>query len=179
MLLQVQDGEVSVENVVSNHIEDLLAKLELCGCNIKVKKNSIYLKAPERLKAIDIATEPYPGFPTDLQSIYAATMVRADGISNITENIFENRFKYVSELKKMGAIIEECENKIKIKGTEDIFANNLKAMDLRGGAALIIAALQAKGKSRISNIQYILRGYDKIDTKLRNIGADIRIEEGE
>lgn len=177
--MQAQDGEVYVENVISNHIECLLNKLKICGCNIKEKENIIYLKAPERLKATDLNTEPYPGFPTDLQSIFATTMIKAEGISIITENIFENRFKYVQELKKMGANIEKRKNQIRITGTEEILANNLYAMDLRGGAALIIAALQAKGKSKISNIQYILRGYDKIDAKLRNIGADIKIKEGE
>ena len=95
------------------------------------------------------------------------------------ENIFENRYKYVSELKKMGVDIIQEERKIKITGVKNVKATNVKAMDLRGGAALVIAALQAKGITEISNIEYILRGYEDLDEKLRKLGAKIKVEEGE
>ena len=137
------------------------------------------MQAPKKLKAVNIKTMPYPGFPTDMQSIFVATLIQSDGISSMEENIFENRYKYVSELRKMGVNIIQEERKIKITGEKNIKATNLKAMDLRGGAALVIAALQAKGISEISNIEYILRGYDKLDEKLRKLGAKIKVEEGE
>lgn len=179
MLLLGLHGEIELEGVVPSHIKGLLMKLEMSGCTVKQGCNRIFLKASKRLYPANIITEPYPGFPTDLQSIIAATLLRAKGRSTITENIFENRFKYIKELRKMGAIINEYGNTIEIIGTDSIQGSELKAMDLRGGASLIVAALQAEGKSRISEIHYILRGYDRIDRKLRNLGANINIEEGE
>lgn len=144
-----------------------------------IYSDKVYLKAPVKLKATDIVTEPYPGFPTDMQSIFASTLIKAEGVSHITENIFENRYKYVDELIKMGANIKQKENRLEITGEKKIKASNVKAMDLRGGAALIIAALQAEGTTEISNIEYIFRGYDNIDEKLRSLGAEIKIKEGE
>lgn len=131
------------------------------------------------LKAINIETEPYPGFPTDLQSIMVATLIKANGISKITENIFENRFKYVPEMKKMGANIEQHEKTLKIIGTNKLQGTMVRAMDLRGGAALIIAGLQANTSTEITNIEYVLRGYEGIDNKLRKLGASIITREGE
>lgn len=160
-------------------MEETINKLRQCGCNIKVNNDTIYLDSPERLKAIDIKTEPYPGFPTDMQSIFVATLIRAQGTSSIKENIFENRYRYVPELKKMGVDIEQEDRKLKIVGQKEIKASKLKATDLRGGAALVIAALQADGITEISNIEYILRGYENLDTKLQKVGAKIIIEEGE
>ena len=179
-MLRLQiNGEIRITHTKPTHLEETLRKLKQIGCCIKVNKSDIYLKAPETLKAIDLVTQPYPGFPTDMQSIFVATLIRAKGISNVTENIFENRYKYVGELIKMGANIKQEERKLKITGEEKIKATNLKAMDLRGGAALIIAALQAEGNTEISCIEYILRGYENIDEKLRKLGAKINIEEGE
>jgi len=173
------NGSIKLINVEPRHMEKTLDKLKECGCNISIEKDQILLKAPEKLSNVDIETEPYPGFPTDMQSIFVATLIQSDGISSMEENIFENRYKYVSELRKMGVNIIQEERKIKITGEKNIKATNLKAMDLRGGAALVIAALQAKGISEISNIEYILRGYDKLDKKLRKLGAEIKVEEGE
>jgi len=173
------NGSIKLINAEPRHMEKTLDKLKECGCNISIEKDQILLKAPEKLSNVDIETEPYPGFPTDMQSIFVATLIQSDGISSMEENIFENRYKYVSELRKMGVNIIQEERKIKITGEKNIKATNLKAMDLRGGAALVIAALQAKGISEISNIEYILRGYDKLDEKLRKLGAKIKVEEGE
>lgn len=173
------NGSIKLINAEPRHMEKTLDKLKECGCNISIEKDQILLKAPEKLSNVDIETEPYPGFPTDMQSIFVATLIQSDGISSMEENIFENRYKYVSELRKMGVNIIQEERKIKITGEKNIKATNLKAMDLRGGAALVIAALQAKGNSEISNIEYILRGYDKLDEKLRKLGAKIKVEEGE
>lgn len=166
-------------NAEPRHLTALLANLTECGCKIKTEQKSIYLEAPMALKAINIKTEPYPGFPTDLQSIMVATLIRANGISTVTENIFENRFKYIQELKKMGAFIEIEQNTAKIIGTNYINGGKVKAQDLRGGAALIIAGLQTAEKTEITNIEYILRGYEGIDNKLRTLGASIVTREGE
>lgn len=173
------DGEVKLKNTEPRHMEETINKLKECGCSIKVDKDAIYLKAPERLKSVDIETKPYPGFPTDMQSIFVATLIRGEGISYMQENIFENRYKYVPELRKMGVNIIQEGRKIKITGEKTIKATNLKAMDLRGGAALVIAGLQAKGTTEISNIEYILRGYENLNKKLEKLGAKIKIEEGE
>ncbi len=172
-------GEVTVLEIEPKHIKKTINKLRECGCNIKVEENKVYLKAPQILKAIDIETEPYPGFPTDMQSIFVATLIRAEGVSVIRENIFENRYKYVSELRKMETNIVQMDRELRVTGVKNIKASNLMAKDLRGGAALVIAALQAEGVSVISNIEYILRGYEELDNKLRKLGAKIRIREGE
>lgn len=178
MLLLYVSGKVKITNAEPKHLKSLLEKLKQCGCKIKIENNSISLKAPMALKAINIETQPYPGFPTDLQSIIVATLIKANGISNVTENIFENRFKYVKELNKMGAFIEQKDKKLKIVGVNKLNGASVEAMDLRGGAALIIAALQVGEKTEIKNIEYILRGYEGIDNKLRTLGASIITREG-
>ena len=160
-------------------MEETINKLKECGCSIELDTDSIYLKAPERLKCVNIETEPYPGFPTDMQSIFVATLIKGDGISCIEENIFENRYKYVPELRKMGVNIVQEDRKVQITGEKAIKASNLKALHLRGGAALVVAALQADGTTELSNIEYILRGYEDLDKKLEKLGAKIKIEEGE
>lgn len=172
-------GEIKITDTEPKHLEATINKLKECGCNIKITENEIYLKAPKILKSVNIETEPYPGFPTDMQSIFVATLIRAEGISYMTENIFENRYKYVKELIKMGGNIQQQEKRLKITGEKEIKAANLRAKDLRGGAALIIAALQAKGITEILEVDYILRGYEEIEKKLRKLGAKIYIEEGE
>ena len=160
-------------------MEETINKLRECGCSIEVNNDTIHLKAPERLKSVNIETKPYPGFPTDMQSIFVATLIKGDGTSCMKENIFESRYKYVPELRKMGVNIVQEDRNLRITGEETIKATNLKAMDLRGGAALVIAALQADGVTEISNIEYILRGYEELDKKLEKLGAKIKVEEGE
>ena len=128
------------------------------------------------LKAIDIKTMPYPGFPTDMQSIFGAMLCTAKGTSMIIENIFENRYKYVNELIKMGAKIT-VEGKICIiKGTRRLYGANVDATDLRGGASLVVAALNAKGTTIVNNAKYILRGYENLDKKLNSLGAKIELK---
>ena len=118
---------------------------------------------------------PYPGFPTDMQSVFAACLTTAKGTSLIVENIFENRYKYVNELRKMGAKIT-VEGKICIiKGTRRLYGASVDAQDLRGGASLILAGLNAKGKTKVNNAEYILRGYEKLDEKLNSLGAKIEL----
>ncbi len=118
---------------------------------------------------------PYPGFPTDMQSVFASVLATAKGTSLIIENIFENRYKYVSELRKMGAKVT-VEGKICIiKGTRKLFGGTVEATDLRGGASLILAGLNAKGKTTVNNANYILRGYENLDKKLASLGAKIEL----
>ena len=167
-------GDIQITNVNPEHLVPAIHKLQEMGCMIEEKKNAVRLIAPKRLKAVDIKTMPYPGFPTDLQSVFGATLSIAKGTSVIVENIFENRYKYTSELKKMGAKIQ-IEGKIAvIKGIRKLHSAKVEASDLRGGAALVIAALTAKGKTQIDKIEYILRGYENFEQKLRKIGGKIQ-----
>ena len=174
----ITGGNIKLTKVNPEHIQTLLNKLEEMGCKLKISKDEIVMQAPKKLKPVDIKTLPYPGFPTDMQSIIATTLTVAKGTSIIVENIFENRYKYTSELKKMGAKITIEGKTAIIKGVRRINKATVKATDLRGGAALIVAALNAKGKSEIENIGYILRGYENIDTKLRSLGANIYCSDG-
>lgn len=159
------------------HLTPVIHKLEECGCKIENYKDSIYLEAPKKLKCVEIKTMPYPGFPTDMQSVFASCLTTAKGTSLIVENIFENRYKYVNELRKMGAKIT-VEGKIcVIKGTRRIYGANVEATDLRGGASLILAGLNAKGKTIVNNAKYVLRGYENLDKKLQSLGAKIELVE--
>ena len=147
------------------------------GCILDIQKNQIMLKAPKRLKPVDIKTLPYPGFPTDMQSILATTLSIAKGTSIVVENIFENRYKYATELNKMGAKITIEGKTAIIKGVRRLNKANVKATDLRGGAALVLAGLNAKGRTTIENIEYVLRGYENLDKKLSSLGANIHVED--
>jgi len=169
----ITGGKIKLINVCPTHIEPILNKLEETNCKLTIQKNSIEIEAPKRVKAVDIKTMPYPGFPTDMQSIFGALLTTAKGTSIITENIFENRYKYVQELNRMGAKIKVEGRSAIIKGTKRIQGAKVVATDLRGGAALILEALAAKGTTEIDNIHYILRGYEKIEEKLKKIGAKI------
>ena len=169
-------GEVKLIGVNSHHITPIIEKLEEANCKIKIASKEIEITGPRRLKAVDIKTMPYPGFPTDMQSIFAATMVEAKGTSVIIENIFENRYKYTQELIRMGAKITVEGRTAIIKGVRKINGSKVNAHDLRGGAAMIIAGLIANGETEIEDIKYILRGYEHIDEKLNEIGAKIRIK---
>ncbi len=173
----ITGGKIKVTNCIPEHIVPITSKLEEAGCNLLIEKNSIELKAPTRLKAVEIKTMPYPGFPTDMQSIFGTVLSVAKGTSIISENIFENRFKYLSELKRMGAKNKQEGNVAIITGVKRLSGTNVKSTDLRGGASMILAGLNAKGVTKVTNIEYILRGYENIDKKLNKIGAKIRIEE--
>ena len=169
----ITGGKVKITNANPKHIETVLNKLEETNCKIKIEKNSIEIEAPKRIKATDIKTMPYPGFPTDMQSIFGALLSTAKGTSIITENIFESRYKYAQELNRMGAKIKIEGRTAIIKGSKKIQGTKVVAYDLRGGAAMILEALAAKGITEIENIHYILRGYEKIEEKLKKLGAKI------
>ena len=173
----ITGGKIKLNNVIPDHISPVLNKLEECGCKIKKEKRTIFLEAPKRLKAVDLKTMPYPCFPTDMQSVFASMLTVSRGTSILVENIFENRYKYMSELKKMGAKITVEGKTAVIKGVRKLTGTKVMSTDLRGGAALVTAGLVAKGKTEITNIEYILRGYENLDKKLRNLGANIILKE--
>lgn len=169
-------GEVVLNDVRIEHISPIIHKLEETGNKIFVERNKMILEGTKRLKAVDIKTMPYPGFPTDMQSVFVSMLCTAKGTSMMVENIFENRYKYVNELGRMGAKIT-IEGKVAIiKGVRKLTAAEVTSTDLRGGAALVAAALVAKGNSQINNIEHILRGYENLDKKLNKLGAYVKIE---
>ncbi len=167
-------GTIKVKNITPDHITPIINKLEETGCKLNIGKNEIEMQAPRRLKAVDLKTMPYPGFPTDMQSLFATSLTTAKGTSLVVENLFENRYKYTQELIRMGAKITVEGKTAVIKGVRKLYGANVKATDLRGGASLVMAGMVAKGDTRIENIEYILRGYEKFDQKLKNLGIDIR-----
>ncbi len=170
------EGTLELNNIKTEHIVPVINKLEECGCKFKIDNNSIIIESPKKLKAVDIKTMPYPGFPTDMQSVFTSMLCIAKGTSVVVENIFESRYKYTNELKRMGAKIN-IEGKIAIiKGVRKLSATTVEATDLRGGAAVVLAGLIAKGKTTVNNIEHILRGYENLDKKLNKIGAKISIQ---
>lgn len=173
----ITGGEVLVKGIIPEFLRATLHKLRDTGCNIKVvNKDDILLKAPERLKAVNIKTMPFPGFPTDMQSQMVTILTLAQGTSIIMENIFENRYKYVSELSKMGAnIIVEGKTAI-VNGVDYITGATVEAKELRGGASLVLAGLAAEGFTRVNGIHYVERGYENFIENLKNIGANIVTE---
>lgn len=172
----VTNGKIRVINAEPEHITPIIHKLQESGCKIEIKGKILELQAPKRLKAVDIKTMPYPGFPTDMQSIFGSMLSIAKGTSIIIENIFENRYKYTSELKKMGAKIEIEGKMAVIKGVRKLNASKVEADDLRGGASLVLAALASRGTTYVGNIEYILRGYEHLEEKLQKLGANIEVK---
>ena len=172
----ITSGNIKLLNINSQHIEPILNKLDEANCRLNINKSEIEIIAPKRVKSVDIKTMPYPGFPTDMQSVFASMLTIAKGTSIIVENIFENRYKYTQELNKMGAKITVEGKSAIIRGTRKLYGADVKATDLRGGAALVLAGLIAKGKTQVDDIEYILRGYEKLDYKLQNLGANINVE---
>ena len=171
-------GNVLVENVVPDHLKPIIAKLREIDVEIREEDNGIRVIGPKVIKATDIKTLPYPGFPTDMQAQFMALLSIAKGSSVIIETVFENRFMHVSELKRMGANIRIEGRSAIIEGCKGLTGAQVKATDLRAGAALILAGLVSEGKTEITNIYHIDRGYVDIEKKLRALGAKIyRLEE--
>ncbi|MBQ1547078.1 MAG: UDP-N-acetylglucosamine 1-carboxyvinyltransferase [Lachnospiraceae bacterium] len=170
-------GDITVRNVIPKHLEATTAKLLDIGCRIALYDDAIRVTAPSgRLRPTSVTTLPYPGFPTDMQPQMAVVLGIADGHSTVTESIFESRYKYVGELTRMGANIKVEGNIAMIDGVEKYSGAQVSAPDLRAGAALVIAGLQAEGQTVIDDIYYIERGYESFDEKLRALGA--KIEKG-
>ena len=171
----ITGGKIELKEVIPEHITPVIYKLQETGCSLEVNNRNIILQAPKKLKSIDIKTMPYPGFPTDLQSIFGAVLTTCKGTSTIVENIFENRYKYLSELQRMGAKITIEGKMAVIKGIRKLSGGNVSSADLRGGAALVLAGLSARGITIVENIDYIQRGYEKFEEKLQKLGAKIYI----
>lgn len=164
-----------VENIIPEHLEALTQKLLEMGVDLKIEDESIYVSNKNKLKAVKIKTQVYPGFPTDMQQIMSSLMTTAEGRSVIEETIYENRFQNLYEIKKMGANVEINSNKGYIFGPTKLRGKTVNATDLRAGASLVLAALIAEGTTTINNADYILRGYEHITEKLISLGAKIEL----
>ena len=166
-------GDAIIKNVIPKHLESITKKLEKIGVNIEQYDDSVRVWVDGPLVKTNVKTAPHPGFPTDMQSQIATLLTLAEGTSIITENIWEQRFRYVDELRRMGADITVNGKVALIEGTGKLMGAPVKACDLRAGAALIIAGLAASGITEIEDIFHIERGYDCMEGKLRALGADI------
>ncbi len=166
-------GEVLVKNVIPRHLESISSKLIEMGCTVIEYDDAVRVKAGDFIRGAKVKTLPYPGFPTDMQPQMATVMSLASGNSSITESIFENRFKYVDELNRMGAIIKVESNAAFITGVGGLQGAEVSAPDLRAGAALVIAGLAANGFTTVNDIVYIKRGYERFVDKLKGLGAVI------
>ena len=178
-LLEESGEEGIVKNVIPKHLEAITAKLNEIGCEVEEGDDSVRVVASKRLRRTHVKTLPYPGYPTDMQPQISAVLALGVGTSIVTESIFENRFKYVDELSRMGANIKVEGNTAIIDGVSQLTGARVSSPDLRAGAALVIAGLAADGFTIIDDIVYIQRGYEDFDSKLRALGAEIRIVNSE
>ncbi len=172
-------GDVTVKNVIPKHLEATTSKLLEIGCEIEELDDAVRVVCSKGLRSTNVKTLPYPGFPTDMQPQITATLALARGSSIVTESIFENRFKYVDELARMGANIKVESNTAIIEGVERYTGAQVSSPDLRAGAALVIAGLAADGITIVDDIHFIERGYERFDEKLRSLGAEIEKVEDE
>ena len=168
---------VQINNVLYEHLESFIAKLEEMGVRMTISEDSIFVEGQKDLKAINIKTSPYPGFATDLQQPITPLLLTAHGHGKIVDTIYEKRVNHVAELAKMAGKISTASNQIVYEGPNQLQGASVKATDLRAGAALVIAGLMAQGRTEITNIEFILRGYSNIIEKLRSLGADIQLIE--
>lgn len=164
---------VRITNVLYEHLESFIAKLEEMGVRMTVEEDSIFVEKQDKLKAVSIKTSPYPGFATDLQQPLTPLLLKAEGRGTIFDTIYEKRVNHVPELARMGAKISVVGDQVVYDGPNQLTGAEVRATDLRAGAALVTAGLMAKGRTEISNIEFILRGYSNIIEKLRALGADI------
>lgn len=166
-------GDVIVDNVLPEHQKPLIAKLREAGAIVEEDIDKVRVIGTGSLKGVSVKTLPYPGFPTDMQAQIMAMMVVSEGNSRVTETVFENRFMHVAELNRMGAKITTADRSANIEGPAKLVGCDVRATDLRAGAAMILAGLVAEGETRIGDLFHIDRGYEDIVEKLRNLGADI------
>ena len=169
-------GDVLINNVIPKHLEAITAKLVEMGCEIEEYDDAIRVRSNTKLTHTNIKTLPYPGFPTDMQPQITAVLALAAGTSLVTEGVYgANRFKYVDELKRLGAHIQVDGKVAVVEGVKQLVGAPIQACDLRAGAALVIAGLAAQGTTELSHINYIERGYEDLVGKLRAVGADISL----
>ncbi len=167
-------GDVYIENAISEHLKPVIAKLKEAGAIIEEDVDVVRVRAEKRLKAVDIKTMPYPGFPTDMQAQFMAMLAVSEGVGMVTETVFENRFMHVDELKRMGATIKIDGRTSLVEGVDSLTGCQVKATDLRAGAAMVLAGLVAEGTTQVGYIHHIDRGYDRLVEKLVALGADIK-----
>jgi UDP-N-acetylglucosamine 1-carboxyvinyltransferase len=170
----ITGGDLNVDCCEPHHLGSLIAKLEQCGVRIEVGKDNVRVRSGGQLKAADISTEEYPGFPTDMQAQFMALATQAEGTTTVTENIFENRFMHVQELNRMGANISVQGRTATVRGRTGLQSAAVMCSDLRASASLVLAALVAEGESILDRVYHIDRGYERIEEKLRGVGAQIR-----
>jgi len=166
-------GDVYIENAISEHLKPVIAKLKEAGVTIEEDVDGIRVTCEARTKAVDIKTMPYPGFPTDMQAQFMAMLAVSEGTGMVTETVFENRFMHVDELKRMGSHIKIDGRTSVVEGVETLTGCQVKATDLRAGAAMVLAGLVAEGETQVGYIHHIDRGYDNLVDKLVGLGADI------
>lgn len=175
----VAGGRVEVRNVIPKHMESISAKLEEAGIGIEELDDSIIVTRFDRPSRINIKTQPYPGFPTDMQPQFATMLTTSAGTSVITEGIYNQRFRYAAELRKMGAKIEVDGNVCVIDGVDQLKGAKVRACDLRAGVSMVLAGLAAEGTTEVLDIHHIERGYEGLVDKLRALGADIdKVDDG-
>ena len=167
-------GQVLVKNIIPKHMDCITAKLQEMGVEVVENEDTLLVRRTNRLQKTNIKTLPYPGFPTDMQPQITTVLALAEGTSLVTESVWSSRYRYVDELKRMGANIQVDDKTAVIEGVEFLTGAPIQAYDLRAGAAMVIAALAAHGTSEISQVQYIERGYEDIIGKLRALGANIQ-----
>ncbi len=170
----ITGGDVQVTDCIPEHLSTVVARLRLAGCEVVEGNDTIRVSSRGPIRSVDLETQVYPGYPTDLQSPWVAYMTLGDGIAVTHETIFENRFGFVNELGRMGAIIKVDRNTAMIRGVERLTGAPVEAKDIRGGAALVTAALAAEGKTELGGVHFIDRGYYCLEDQLSALGADIR-----
>ena len=167
------NGKIKVKNVIPSHLEKVTNKLIEAGCTIKIKDSSISISPPTKINSIDMTTAVYPGFPTDLQAQWVALMSLSESSAIVTDTVYHDRFSHIPELARLGANIKVEKNTAFIRGVNQLVGAPVMSTDIRASAALFIAALAAKGKTEISRVYHIDRGYEKIEQKFLELGADI------
>jgi UDP-N-acetylglucosamine 1-carboxyvinyltransferase len=170
----ITGGDVLVTPVVPEHLEPVLYKLREAGCELRAEADGLRCKGPRTLRGVDVKTSAHPGFPTDMQAQLMVLMSVAEGTSMITENIFENRFMHVAELHRMGADISIQGPHAVVKGVKRLSGAPVMATDLRASASLILAGLRAEGRTEVSRVYHLDRGFEGLEKKLRGVGAEIR-----
>ena len=173
-LATITKGDITIKNIIPKHLESISAKLLDCGNQVIAYDEALRVIGSDEILPTTIKTMPYPGFPTDMQPQFACTLSLASGKSKIEESIFENRFKYVDEVIKMGANITVDNSTLLIEGVKQLTGKKVVAPDLRAGAGLVLACLAANGESEIDKIEYVERGYEDFVNKLKELGADIK-----
>jgi len=175
----ITNGEVRVRNCRLEHLLAVVDRLRLIGVNVEREADEVVVSSTRRLEPVDVTTQPYPGFPTDLQAQIMALLCLADGNSIITEKIYPDRFMHVAELSRLGARLRKEGPTVIIEGVKRLVGAPVMASDLRASAALVLAGLVAKGETRINRVYHIDRGYEKVERKLQALGADIERRSGD